>query len=84
MFVILSLFIIVAAFNIFSGLTILVKNKTRDIGILKSIGVQNSSIKNFFLSRINYWNHSDFFWDNYWDIVFYLYREYKKFYKFNI
>ena len=61
MFVILSLIIIVAAFNIISGLTILVKNKTRDIGILKSIGVQNSSIKKFFLSRINYWNHSDFF-----------------------
>ena len=48
MFVILSLIIIVAAFNIISGLTILVKNKTRDIGILKSIGVQNSSIKKIF------------------------------------
>ena len=50
MFIILSLIIIVAAFNIISGLTILVKNKTRDIAILKSIGVQNSSItKIFFL-----------------------------------
>jgi len=29
----------VAAFNIISGLTILVKNKTREIAILKSIGV---------------------------------------------
>ena len=48
MFVILSLIIIVAAFNIISGLTILVKNKTRDIGILKSIGVQNYSIKKIF------------------------------------
>ena len=48
MFIILSLIIIVAAFNIISGLTILVKNKTRDIGILKSIGVQNSSIKKIF------------------------------------
>ena len=35
MFIILSLIIIVAAFNIISGLTILVKNKTRDIAILK-------------------------------------------------
>ena len=34
MFIILSLIIIVAAFNIISGLTILVKNKTRDIGCL--------------------------------------------------
>ena len=50
MFIILSLIIIVAAFNIVSGLTILVKNKTRDIAILKSIGVLNKSIvKIFFL-----------------------------------
>ena len=48
MFIILSL--IIAAFNIISGLTILVKNKTRDIAILKSIGVLNKSIvKIFFL-----------------------------------
>ena len=50
MFIILSLIIIVAAFNIVSGLTILVKNKTREIAILKSIGVLNKSIiKIFFL-----------------------------------
>ncbi len=48
MFIILSLIIIVAAFNIISGLTILVKNKTREIGILKSIGVSNNSIKKIF------------------------------------
>ncbi len=48
MFIILSLIIIVAAFNIISGLTILVKNKTRDIAILKSIGVQNKSITKIF------------------------------------
>ncbi len=48
MFIILSLIIVVAAFNIISGLTILVKNKTREIGILKSIGVQNKSIKKIF------------------------------------
>ena len=50
MFIILSLIIIVAGFNIISGLTILVKNKTKDIAILKSIGVKNFSImKIFFL-----------------------------------
>ena len=53
MFIILSLIIIVAAFNIISGLTILVKNKTRDIAILKSMGVLNKSIiKIFFLVGI--------------------------------
>ena len=49
MFIILSLIIIVAAFNIISGLTILVKNKTKDIAILKSIGVLNKSIVKIFL-----------------------------------
>ena len=50
MFIILTLIIIVAAFNIISGLTILVKNKTKEIAILKSIGVLNKSIiKIFFL-----------------------------------
>ncbi len=48
MFIILSLIIIVAAFNIISGLTILVKNKTKDIAILKSIGVLNKSIVKIF------------------------------------
>ena len=48
MFIILSLIIVVAAFNIISGLTILVKNKTKDIAILKSIGVKNYSIKKIF------------------------------------
>ncbi len=53
MFIILTLIIIVAAFNIISGLTILVKNKTREIAILKSIGVLNKSIvKIFFLIGI--------------------------------
>ncbi len=48
MFIILSLIIIVAAFNIISGLTILVRNKTREIAILKSIGVLNKSIIKIF------------------------------------
>jgi len=48
MFIILSLIIVVAAFNIISGLTLLVKNKTKEIAILKSIGVQNKSISKIF------------------------------------
>ena len=48
MFIILTLIVIVAAFNIVSGLTILVKNKTKEIAILKSIGVRNNSIKKIF------------------------------------
>ena len=51
MFIILTLILIVAAFNIISGLTILIKNKTKEIAILKTLGLSNSSIKkSFFLS----------------------------------
>jgi len=50
MFIILTLIIIVAAFNIISGLTILVKNKTKEIAILRTLGVSKNSItKVFFL-----------------------------------
>ena len=51
MFIILTLIIIVAAFNIISGLTILIKNKTKEIAILKTLGLSNASIKKtFFLT----------------------------------
>ena len=51
MFIILTLIIIVAAFNIISGLTILIKNKTKEIAILKTLGLNNGSIKkSFFLT----------------------------------
>ena len=51
MFIILTLIIIVAAFNIISGLTILIKNKTKEIAILKTLGLSNNSIKkSFFLT----------------------------------
>ena len=51
MFIILTLIIIVAAFNIISGLTILVKNKTKEIAILRTLGVSKASIaKIFFLT----------------------------------
>ena len=53
MFIILTLIIIVAAFNIISGLTILIKNKTKEIAILKTLGLSNKSIKKtFFLTGI--------------------------------
>ena len=48
MFIILTLIIIVAAFNIISGLTILIKNKTKEIAILKTLGLSNGSIKKSF------------------------------------
>jgi len=51
MFIILTLIVIVAAFNIISGLTILVKNKTKEIAILRTLGISKNSIaKVFFLT----------------------------------
>ena len=53
MFIILSLIVVVAAFNIISGLTILIKNKTKEIAILKTLGLSNKSIKKtFFLTGL--------------------------------
>ena len=48
MFIILSLIVLIAAMNIISGLVMLVKNKGRDIGILRSIGLTKSSILRIF------------------------------------
>ena len=51
MFLILSLIILVAAFNIISSLIMLVKNKQIDIAILRTMGAsQNTIMKIFFLN----------------------------------
>jgi lipoprotein-releasing system permease protein len=49
MFLILSLIIIVAAFNVITSLFILVKNKSREIALLKTIGTDNGKILRIFL-----------------------------------
>jgi len=48
-FIILSLIIIVAAFNIISSLIMVVMDKTREIGILKSMGATSKSIRKIFM-----------------------------------
>lgn len=48
-FVILSLIIMVAAFNIISSLIMVVMEKTREIGILKSMGASSKSIMKIFV-----------------------------------
>ncbi len=51
MFIIVSLIVIVATFNIISGLTMLVKNKGRDIAVLRTMGATRGSIMRvFFIS----------------------------------
>ena len=49
MFIILSLIVVVAAFNIISGLIMLVKDKGRDIGILRTMGATKGAIMRVFL-----------------------------------
>ncbi len=48
MFVILTLIVLVASFNIISTLIVTVTSKVKDIGILKAIGVPRSSIRRIF------------------------------------
>ena len=48
MFVILSILVLIAAMNIVSGLIMLVKNKGRDIGILRTIGLTEGAVLRVF------------------------------------
>lgn len=50
-FVVLSLIIMVAAFNIISSLIMIVMEKTREIGILKSMGASSKKIMRIFLLK---------------------------------
>jgi lipoprotein-releasing system permease protein len=49
MFLILTLIILVAAFNIITGITMLVRSKSRDIAILRSMGATKAAITRIFL-----------------------------------
>src|SRR5690606_16296154 len=49
MFIILSLSVLVAALNIISGLMMLVKDKGRDIAILRTMGASKGSVMRIFL-----------------------------------
>ena len=49
MFIILTMIVLVAAFNIISGLTMLVKDKTRGIAILRTMGATRGSILRIFI-----------------------------------
>ena len=48
MFIIMSILVLVAAMNIVSGLIMLVKNKSRDIGVLRTIGLSEGSVMRIF------------------------------------
>lgn len=51
MFIILTLIILVAAFNIASALIMMVMEKTRDIAVLKAMGATNKTIRIIFIFK---------------------------------
>ncbi len=62
--IILGLMLTVAAFNMISGLLILILDRTNMIGILKAIGTGNKSIKNIFLYQSAFLMVKALFWGN--------------------
>jgi len=62
--IILGLMVIVAGFNMVSGLLIIILERTRMIGVLKSLGTQNWSIRKMFIFQAGYLIGKGMLWGN--------------------
>lgn len=62
--VIITLMILVAGFNMISGLLILILEKTNMIGVLKAVGSENITIRRIFLYQAAYLIGKGLFWGN--------------------
>lgn len=62
LFIILTLMVLIASFNIISTLIVTVTSKVHDIGVLKSIGVPKSSIRRIFTKQGIYIGLRGIFW----------------------
>jgi lipoprotein-releasing system permease protein len=62
--IILALMLIVAGFNMISGLLILILERTQTIGIFKALGMKNKSIREIFLIHALFFVAKGMFWGN--------------------
>jgi lipoprotein-releasing system permease protein len=62
--VLLGLMLIVSAFNMISGLLIIILDRTTMIGILKALGMKNHGIRSIFLYQSFYMMLKGLFWGN--------------------
>lgn len=62
--VLLGLMLIVSAFNMISGLLIIILDRTTMIGILKALGMNNRGIRSIFLYQSGYLMAKGLFWGN--------------------
>ncbi len=62
--IIILLMLVVAGFNMISGLLILILERTNMIGILKGLGAMNSTIRKIFLYQSGYLALKGLFWGN--------------------
>jgi len=74
--VILVLIMIVAGFNMVSGLLILILERTNMIGILKALGIQNSSLRKVFLYLATFIVGRGLVWGNFIGVSFCLIQKY--------
>jgi lipoprotein-releasing system permease protein len=63
--IIILLMLIVAGFNMISGLLILILEKTNMIGVLKSLGAEDKTIRRMFLYQAAYLIGKGLFWGNF-------------------
>jgi lipoprotein-releasing system permease protein len=63
-FIIITLMLLVAGFNMISGLLILILERTNMIGILKALGSNNGTIRKMFLYQASYLIVKGLFWGN--------------------
>ncbi len=79
--VILTLIMIVAGFNMVSGLLILILERTNMIGILKALGIQNSSLRKIFIYLAIFIVERGLLWGNFLGVTFSLVQKYTGFIK---